>query len=108
MAAKPAPNAADKHRSERHNRLNMAIVAYDRLENLIVTCALRPGLSLSIQDLQTMTGGGRAPVHSGGQPSGAVAATGRLIAFGETMFDVIEHGIDPALLDCNLTQQAAD
>jgi DNA-binding GntR family transcriptional regulator len=47
----------------RRNRLNLANVAYDQLEELIVTCKLQPGLFLSIQDLQNMTGGGRTPVH---------------------------------------------
>jgi DNA-binding GntR family transcriptional regulator len=43
--------------------VNLADQAYDRLEELIVTCDLRPGAYLSIQDLQTATGGGRTPVH---------------------------------------------
>jgi len=47
----------------RVNRLNLANVAYDQLEELIVTCALKPGRYLSIQDLQTITDGGRTPVH---------------------------------------------
>ncbi|WP_216856135.1 GntR family transcriptional regulator [Acidisphaera sp. S103] len=55
--------AATKDRTERHNRVNMADAAYDQLEELIVTCALQPGRFLSIQDLQTATGGGRTPVH---------------------------------------------
>lgn len=45
------------------HRLNLADTAYDQLEELIVTCALKPGQYLSIQDLQTMIGGGRTPVH---------------------------------------------
>ena len=57
------PSAEAKDKPGRHNRLNMANVAYDQLEELIVTCALQPGLFLSIQDLQTATGGGRTPVH---------------------------------------------
>jgi DNA-binding GntR family transcriptional regulator len=44
-------------------RANLADVAYDRLEEMIVTCALRPGLFLSIQDLQDHTGLGRTPIH---------------------------------------------
>lgn len=55
--------AATKDRAERQNRVNMADAAYDQLEELIVTCALQPGRFLSIQDLQTATGGGRTPVH---------------------------------------------
>lgn len=55
--------AATKGPAERRNRLNMADAAYDQLEEMIVTCALQPGRFLSIQDLQTATGGGRTPVH---------------------------------------------
>jgi DNA-binding GntR family transcriptional regulator len=47
----------------RHNRDNLAALAYERLEELIVTCALRPGQALSIQDLQSLVGFGRTPVH---------------------------------------------
>lgn len=43
-----------------------------------------------------------------GKTREAVAASDRLIAFSDSMFDVIESEIDPALLDCNLAQQAAD
>jgi DNA-binding GntR family transcriptional regulator len=57
-----ADSAADGA-SGRHNRLNLADLAYDRLEELIVHCALKPGIFLAIQDLQTMTGGGRTPVY---------------------------------------------
>ena len=42
---------------------NLSDLAYDRLEELIVTCALPPGLFLSIQDLQAQTGIGRTPMH---------------------------------------------
>ena len=42
---------------------NLADFAYDRLEELIVGCALPPGLFLSIQDLQEKTGLGRTPIH---------------------------------------------
>ncbi len=45
------------------NRTNLADLAYGRLEELIVTCALRPGRFLSIQDLQAQTGVGRTPIH---------------------------------------------
>lgn len=44
-------------------RTNLSDLAYDRLEELIVTCALPPGLFLSIQDLQAQTGIGRTPMH---------------------------------------------
>jgi len=47
----------------RRNRENLADLAYDRLEELIVSCTLKPGVSLSIQDLQQATGIGRTPTH---------------------------------------------
>lgn len=48
---------------KRQNRLNLSALAYDRCEELIVNCALKPGLFLSIQDLQGATGYGRTPIH---------------------------------------------
>jgi DNA-binding GntR family transcriptional regulator len=47
----------------RTNRVNLSALAYDRLEELIVNCTLRPGRFLSIQDLQEATGLGRTPIH---------------------------------------------
>ena len=47
----------------RSNRTNLSDLAYGRLEEMIVTCALPPGLFLSIQDLQASTGVGRTPIH---------------------------------------------
>jgi DNA-binding GntR family transcriptional regulator len=44
---------------------------------------------------------------AGRDPDAAVAAADSLVAFVETMFDAMEHGIDPALLDCNLALLAA-
>ncbi len=61
MRAKMDPVTEGK--PKRRNRLNLAKLAYDQLEELIVSCALKPGQFLAIQDLQTMTGGGRTPVH---------------------------------------------
>jgi DNA-binding GntR family transcriptional regulator len=58
-AGQPVP--AEK--PPRTNRTNLSALAYDRLEEMIVTCALRPGLFLSIQDLQEKTGVGRTPIH---------------------------------------------
>ena len=48
---------------KRRNRLNLSDLAYDRCEELIVTCSLNPGLYLSIQDLQDATRFGRTPIH---------------------------------------------
>ena len=45
------------------SRVNLAEHAYDRLEELIVSCALRPGLFLSIPELQERLGLGRTPTH---------------------------------------------
>jgi DNA-binding GntR family transcriptional regulator len=42
---------------------NLSEHAYDRLEELIVSCVLRPGSFLSILDLQERTGVGRTPTH---------------------------------------------
>jgi DNA-binding GntR family transcriptional regulator len=57
------PEQETRPKPRRRNRLNLSNLAYDQLEELIVSCVLKPGLFLSIQDLQTMTGGGRTPVH---------------------------------------------
>ena len=47
----------------RQNRTNHFELAYDRIESLIVTCALKPGQVLSLQDLQDRISLGRTPVH---------------------------------------------
>jgi DNA-binding GntR family transcriptional regulator len=47
----------------RQNKVNLADLAYDKCEELIVSCELKPGLYLSIQDLQDATGVGRTPIH---------------------------------------------
>ena len=44
-------------------RTNHFEIAYDRIEEAIVTCALKPGRTLSLGDLQRLTGLGRTPVH---------------------------------------------
>ncbi len=59
----PAERPATVEKLARRNRTNLAELAYDRLEELIITCVLRPGLLLSIQDLQDRTGLGRTPIH---------------------------------------------
>ena len=72
MAAKgkAAPHLVAKERGPaasgkppRQNKLNLADFAYDKCEELIVNCDLRPGLYLSIQDLQDATRVGRTPIH---------------------------------------------
>lgn len=47
----------------RKNAVNLLELAYERLEHLIVTCELRPGAYLTIQDLQNISGLSRTPVH---------------------------------------------
>jgi len=61
IAASGLPSPASK--PVRTNRTNLSDLAYGRLEELIVTCVLPPGLFLSIQDLQDQTGVGRTPIH---------------------------------------------
>lgn len=53
----------DTGKPKRRNRLNLSDLAYDKCEELIVTCGLKPGQYLSIQDLQDITGLGRTPIH---------------------------------------------
>ena len=45
------------------NRVNLFELAYQRIEDQLVNCALKPGRYLTMQDLQDMTGFGRTPVH---------------------------------------------
>src|SRR5205809_3454874 len=47
----------------RHALLNQVELAYDRIEELIVNCKLRPGRFLVMQDLQDLVALGRTPVH---------------------------------------------
>jgi len=48
----------------RRNRINLFELAYQRIEDLLVNCALKPGRALTVQELQSLTGFGRTPVHS--------------------------------------------
>lgn len=62
--AAEAPDTGKKpSRPKRANRINHFQLAYERIENLIVKCALAPGSELSMQDLQNLTGFGRTPIH---------------------------------------------
>ncbi len=56
-------DAGDTLVSRRNNRVNLFELAYQRIEELLVTCQLRPGRFLTTQDLQDLTGFGRTPVH---------------------------------------------
>src|SRR5665647_3016383 len=48
----------------RRNRINFFELAYQRIEDLLVSCELKPGRFLTVQELQTVTGFGRTPVHN--------------------------------------------
>ena len=60
---KPRLAEAPEWTPARSRGANLSELAYDRLEELIVCCALRPGAFLSIPDLQQRTGLGRTPTH---------------------------------------------
>ena len=55
-----APEVID---AGRRNRINLFELAYQRIEEMLVSCQLRPGRYLTMQDLQDLTGFGRTPVH---------------------------------------------
>ena len=55
--------AAESAPARRRGQTNMVEQAYERLENLLIVCELRPGSVTSIQDLQALSGFGRTPVH---------------------------------------------
>jgi DNA-binding GntR family transcriptional regulator len=56
-------NKADAGKKVRQSRVNLFELAYQRLEDLLVNCRLRPGRFLTMQDLQDLTGFGRTPIH---------------------------------------------
>jgi DNA-binding GntR family transcriptional regulator len=99
MAAKTktVPHLAEKRRNTvatlkppvRQNRLNLADLAYDRCEEMIVNCDLKPGMYVSIQDLQDATHVGRTPIHQ---------AVSRLAS--DTLVVVLpRHGLQIAPID---------
>lgn len=64
---KSALKLPDRERSdatERRNRTNLFELAYQRIEELLVNCQLKPGRFITVQELQGVTGFGRTPVHS--------------------------------------------
>jgi DNA-binding GntR family transcriptional regulator len=85
----------EEHRDAgRRNRGTLSDLAYERIEDLIVHCELRPGCSLTEQDLQNLTGFGRTAVHQ---------AVSRLAA--DTLITVQpQYGIKVAAfeLDCSV------
>lgn len=54
------PPAAEPAR--RHSQVNLSELAYERLEEMLVCCALPPGRFLATHELQTAVGYGRTPV----------------------------------------------
>ena len=87
---RPGPRGALGRDGAGHtSRATLSELGYERLEEMIVTCALRPGRFLSIQDLQDMTGLGRTPIHQ---------AVSRLSA--DTLFVIRpRHGLQVAPID---------
>lgn len=49
---------------QRRNRVNFFELAYQGIEEKLITCELKPGRYLTVQELQTVTGFGRTPVHN--------------------------------------------
>ena len=47
----------------RRNRVSLVELAYERIEDLIINCVLKPGQFLALQDLGQLTGFSRTPVH---------------------------------------------
>ncbi len=73
----------------RRNRINFFEIAYERIEDKLVNCELKPGRLLNMQDLQTLTGFGRTPVHN---------AVNRLAA--DTLITIRpRHGLQIAPID---------
>ena len=50
-------------RPSRRNRLNFFELAYQKIEELLVHCELKPGQFMTMLELQHITGFGRTPVH---------------------------------------------
>lgn len=79
----------DGERPKRANRVNFFDLAYERIEELLINCELKPGRQLTLQELQDVTGLGRTPVHN---------AVSRLAA--DTLLVVLpRHGLRVAPID---------
>ncbi|RWX81052.1 GntR family transcriptional regulator [Neorhizobium lilium] len=73
----------------RSNRVNFLELAYQRIEDLLVNCHLKPGQQLTLHELQGLTGLGRTPVHN---------AVSRLAA--DTLLIIVpRHGLKVAPID---------
>ncbi|OLP56268.1 transcriptional regulator [Rhizobium rhizosphaerae] len=74
---------------KRTNRINFFELAYERIEERLINCELKPGRQLTLQELQDATGLGRTPVHN---------AVSRLAA--DTLLVVLpRHGLRVAPID---------
>jgi DNA-binding GntR family transcriptional regulator len=47
----------------RRSDANLSQLAYERIEEMLVTCQLAPGRFMAMHELQTLVGYGRTPVH---------------------------------------------
>ncbi|CAO3427619.1 GntR family transcriptional regulator [Azospirillum endophyticum] len=56
--------ADDGQTPARSNRVNFFELAYQRIEELLVNCELKPGRNLTMQEIQDLTSLGRTPVHN--------------------------------------------
>jgi len=54
----------EDQKPKRVNRVNFIDLAYERIEELLINCKLKPGRQLTLQELQDETGLGRTPVHN--------------------------------------------
>ena len=86
LVATTAPVEAEPRR---RSQVNLSDLAYERIEELLVCCELKPGLFLATHDLQALVGFGRTPVHQ---------AVSRLAA--DTLLIVTpRHGVQIAPID---------
>lgn len=84
-----AANAPAEEAPRRRSQVNLSDQAYERIEELLICCELRPGRFLATHDLQALVGFGRTPVHQ---------AVSRLAA--DTLLIVTpRHGIQIAPID---------
>lgn len=85
VSAPVPPDAAARQRSP----VNLSDLAYERIEELLVSCALKPGRFMATHELQALVGFGRTPV---------LQAVNRLAA--DTLLIVTpRHGIQVAPID---------
>ncbi|WP_423211210.1 GntR family transcriptional regulator [Paracoccus yeei] len=90
-AKRPAPHLVEdeEDKPRRQNRVNFFEIAYQRIEDMLVSCDLKPGRQLTVQELQDLTGLGRTPVHN---------AVNRLAA--DTLLVIVpRHGLRVAPID---------